>query len=297
MRGAERGFLLLTSPLGDPLRKPLTVAQFRHLSARAREMDVPVEDRDLSLEDLVKLGYEREFAYRILHLFSQEDLLEYYLRRSKKVGCQVITRIGSDYPGVLRRKLDPDSPATLWTKGDLSLLSKPAIALVGSRDIGPENRTFAWEVGTQAAKQGYVLVSGNARGSDRIAQAACLRAGGQVIVVVADELAKQPTQERILYLSEEDYDLAFTAQRAISRNRVIHALSDRVFVAQCSYQTGGTWDGTVKNLRFGWSRVSCFGDGSKAVAQLEQMGAEIVGMRQLTDLSAAAEKEITLFDQ
>ena len=296
MRGAERGFLLLTSPLGDPLRKPLTVAQFRHLSARAREMDVPVEDRDLSLEDLVKLGYEREFAYRILHLFSQEDLLEYYLRRSKKVGCQVITRIGSDYPGVLRRKLDPDSPATLWTKGDLSLLSKPTIALVGSRDIGPENRTFAWEVGTQAAKQGYVLVSGNARGSDRIAQAACLRAGGQVIVVVADELEKHTAEENCLFISEDGFDLPFSAQRALSRNRLIHALAEKTFVAQCTCGAGGTWDGTVKNLTGRWSPVFCFADGSEGMLQLTQMGAQFVTLAQLGDFSQLQGIEVSMFD-
>ena len=34
MTGAERGFLLLTSHLGTPLRRPLTVAQFRVLTER-----------------------------------------------------------------------------------------------------------------------------------------------------------------------------------------------------------------------------------------------------------------------
>ena len=210
MRETERGFLLLTSPLGDPLRKPLTVAQFRQLAARAREMEMPMEDRDLTRGDLLKLGYDRDFAYKILHLLSQEDLLEHYLRRCKKVGCSVISRIGEEYPGVLRKKLDPDSPAALWTKGDMSLLSKPAVALVGSRDIGPENRSFAWEVGAQAARQGYVLVSGNARGADRIAQTACLRAGGEVIIVVADELEKHTQEEKCMYISEDGFAEGFS---------------------------------------------------------------------------------------
>lgn len=297
MKQTERGFLLLTSSLGDPLRKPLTVAQFRTLAKRAQQMDVPKEQRDLTLEDLTALGYDVSFAYRVLYLLSQEDLLDHYLNRSRKAGCVPISRISADYPAVLRRKLDPDSPASLWTKGDLSLLEKPMVALVGSREIAPENRSFAWELGTQAAKQGYILVSGNARGADRIAQTACRRAGGEVVVVVADELDKQQPEDGVLYISEEGFDLPFSAQRALSRNRVIHALAEKTFVAQCTCGSGGTWDGTTKNLRFGWSPVFCFADGSEAVEQLEDLGAQQITMEQLKDISVLQPMHMTLFDQ
>ena len=197
----------------------------------------------------------------------------------------------------MRRALGLDSPGILWAKGDLSLLEKPAIALVGSRELMQNNRDFAAEAGRQAALQGFVLISGNARGADRTAQESCLRAGGQVISVVADELAKQPAGEGILYLSEDSYDLEFTAQRAISRNRVIHTMADRVFVTQCGLKTGGTWDGTVKNLRFGWSKVFCFDDGSKSMKLLEEMGAELTEGNKLRELTILDTTEKTLFDQ
>ena len=297
MRATERGFLLLTSPLGDPLRKPLTVAQFRTLAKRVQQMEKPTEQRDLTLADLTALGYEQDFAYRLLHLLSQEDLLDHYLRRAAAAGCVPIARIGQDYPAVLREKLDPDSPASLWSKGDLSILAKPRIALVGSREIQQENRSFAWEVGTQAALQGYVLVSGNARGADKIAQTACLRAGGQVIVVVADELEKQKQEKNVLYISEDGFDLPFSAIRALSRNRVIHALAEKTFVAQCTCGSGGTWDGTIKNLNSGWSPVFCFADGTPAMDQLSQMGAEKIGIQQLGDIQQLVSARISLFDQ
>lgn len=297
MRQTERGFLLLTSPLGDPLRRPLTVSQFRTLAKRAQTMEAPVEQRDLTLEDLKALGYDSEFAYRLLHLLSQEDLLDHYLSRSRKAGCVPVSRIGENYPTALRKKLDPDSPASLWVKGDLSLLKKPMIALVGSREIESENRSFAWELGTQAAKQGYVLVSGNARGADRIAQTACRRAGGKVIIVVADELEKQAAEEGVLYVSEDGFDLGFSAQRALSRNRVIHGLAAKTFVAQCTCGTGGTWDGTTKNLKNGWSPVFCFADGTDAMAQLADLGARLVTMDQLKDLAALEPFTMSLFDQ
>ena len=49
-----------------------------------------------------------------------------------------------------------------------------------------------------------------------------------------------------------------------------------VFVAQSELGKGGTWDGTVKNLRFGWSPVACFRDGSESARQLEELGAYLV---------------------
>ena len=285
MRGAEQGFLLLTCPLGDPERQILTTAQFRTLAQRAAQMEKPLEDRDLTAGDVMALGYGSAFAERVLRLLSQQELLEHYVRRSRLANCQCITRLHADYPAKLRKSLGLDSPGSLWLKGDLSLLKMPMIALVGSRDIRQENAAFARQVGIEAARQGYVLVSGNARGSDRIAQSACLEAGGKVISVLADELDKHPVRENLLYLSEDGFDLPFTAQRALSRNRVIHALAEKTFVAQVTDGRGGTWDGTQKNLRFGWSHVFCFQDDTSGMQKLIQMGANTISALDLQDIS------------
>ena len=101
----------------------------------------------------------------------------------------------------------------------------------------------------------------------------------------------------MLYLSESGYDEAFSAHRALSRNRVIHALGRMVFVAQATLEKGGTWDGTVKNLRHGWSSVACFRDGSEAFRELEQRGAYGVDVNDLDDLSALLFSEESMFDR
>lgn len=297
MRPAERGFLLLSSHLGDPERKPLTTAQLRTLADRSWKLDTQQKDREMELADLVALGYGKEMARRILNLLSQEFLLEEYLRIASSQGCYPITRVSEAYPLIVRKRLGLDSPGVLWAKGDAGILGKPRISLVGSRDILPENRAFAREVGLQAARQGYVLVSGNARGSDREAQQACLAAGGQVIVVVADSLAQHTQKENVLYLSEDDFDLEFSAQRALSRNRVIHCLGRVAVVAQCTLGMGGTWDGTTKNLRNGWSPVCCFADGSAAVKELEQMGAQLIKMDALGCFEQINTLQTSIFDQ
>ncbi len=295
MNAREQGFLLLTSQLGVPGRKTLTVPQLRTLAKRVREAQWENLDRELELADLTALGYGQELAQRILILLEDQALLDYYCQRGKKQGCYPLSRVSAGYPQSLRQTLGEERPGCLWYKGDLSILELPAVSLVGSRDLSPENREFACAVGRQAAMQGYALISGNARGADQTAQNACLEAGGKVISVVADSLAGHSQKENVLYLSEEDFDAPFSAQRALSRNRVIHSMPQLTFVAQCGYQTGGTWDGTVKNLRFGYSPVYVFADGSPAQELLTEMGAQTVKTEALTDFASLPRPVAGLF--
>lgn len=297
MTPREQGFLLLTSQLGNPERKVLTPAQLRELTRRMAAAPRLTEDRDLELRDLTALGYGREMALRILALLEEQELLEYYVNRGKQAGCVPITRVSPGYPAALRQRLGGEASGVLWARGDLSVLNTPGIALVGSRDLNPENCRFAAEAGRQAALQGLTLISGNARGADVTAQNACLRAGGRVISIVADSLVSHSPKPNVLYLSEDGFDEEFSAQRALSRNRCIHTMGALVLVAQANLQKGGTWDGTSKNLRFGWNRVCCFDDGSEAAQVLEQMGAELIGMEALSDFVALQKENQSLFDQ
>ena len=295
MNAREMGFLLLTSQLGDPKRKPLTVAQFRDLSVNASNMEVDIPGRELDEEDLRNLGYNREMAMRILCLLEERELLMHYLKQGARQGCFPLTRLSTDYPQMLHRRLGLEAP-NLWFRGDMTLLDTPAVSLVGSRNLLEDNRAFAREVGRQAAQQGYTLIPGNARGADREAQDSCLANGGKVISVVADRLLSQPLEKNTLYLSEDGYDLSFSVPRAISRNRVIHALPTAgVFVAQCGLKTGGTWSGTEKNLKKGWSPVLCFADGSTAQMELCDRGARAVAMDDLADFYRLHIKSPSLF--
>lgn len=292
----EQGFLLLTSYLGDPDRKPLTVAQFRRLAQMASTMEKPTREGKLTEVDLIRLGCEPAFAGRVISLLSQEKQLKWYLQEGKRARCIPITRISGDYPHRLRKALQLDAPGTLWAKGDLSILNKPCISLVGSRDLREENRRFAEEVGKQAALQGYALVSGNARGADRVAQESCLEQGGSVISVVADNLEQQPVTERMLYLSEEGFHLSFSTPRALQRNRIIHSFSDKTFVAQSGKGKGGTWSGACNNLRHGWSQVICYQDGSEAARELADHGAVLAEIADLRDLDKFLPMTISFID-
>lgn len=296
MKPAEQGFLLLTSRLGDPDCKCLTVAQFRSLISRVRAADRSEEDRALTMDDLIAIGCGRDQAERILFLLSRQEQLEYYVNQAKKQDCYPLTRISEGYPGVLRRRLGNDCPGCLWLKGDSSLLCKPAVSMVGSRVLREDNTAFAREVGRQAAEQGYVLISGNARGADQTAQNSCLEHGGQVISIVADSLADHPMQDGVLYISEDGFDMPFSPLRALSRNRLIHAMGAVTLVAQCSLETGGTWDGSLQNLRKGWSVLCVYADGSEGANALLSRGAVPVDLQALSDLKALTRHKLSLFE-
>jgi len=295
VKAGERGFLLLTSQLGNPERKPLTTAQFRDLANRAVQKENTQPSRELSEEDVISLGYDRPMAHRIVSLLADEERLERYLFLGNKQACHSVCRVSANYPVAVRKRLGLNAPGSLWLKGDASLLQIPCVALVGSRELETTNRLFAEAVGREAARQGIVLVSGNARGADRTAQDACLANGGKVICVVADELYKYPLKKNVLYMAEDGFDVSFSSQRALSRNRVIHTLGYITFVAQCGLGTGGTWDGTVKNLHYRWSPVFCFGDGSPAAAELEQLGATLITKELLSDIPSLHSNEESLF--
>ena len=292
----ERGFLLLTSHLGDPDRRVLSYPQLRVLAARVAVSGRENPEGELSAASLRRLGCPEALCSRIVQLLEQEPELDWYLSRGKQAGCIPVSRIGSDYPRLLRSRLGGEAPGCLWCRGDLQLLNAPAVSLVGCRELREENRRFAEEVGRQAALQGMTLVSGNARGADQTGQESCLRSGGRVISVVADELIKWSPRENVLYLSEEDFDASFTTQRAFSRNRCIHAMGAMVFVAQANLEKGGSWQGSVQNLRRRWSQVAVFRDGSEAAERLMQMGATPVEPEDLKDFARILPREPSFLD-
>lgn len=297
MNPREKGFLLLTSRLGDPDRRPLSLYQLRTLADRVQKYDQNNPDGTLDFDDLLRIGMDRTAARKILMLLEDEALLRHYVSNGLCGNCVPITRVTEGYPLLLRQRLGLDSPGSLWAKGDLSLLERPAVALVGSRDLRPDNRTFAQRAGMEIAAQGLVLVSGNARGADQTAQQAALERGGSIICVVADELWKHPEQKNVLYLSEEGYEEPFSARRALSRNRVIHSLGLITLVAQSALETGGTWDGTARNLRQKLSPVFCFQDNSQACSALEELGAVGITTEELSDIPALPNKLTDSFTQ
>ena len=281
MTPREKGFILLSSHLGYGDRPVLTPAMMKKVQAQVARVRLENPDRQLSVSELLNIGLEPALAERVSTLMQDHVMLEQYLLKARQAGCVPLTPFADAYPKRLWQRLGYEGPCCLWAKGNLSLLSRPTVAIVGSRDPRPAAADFAVAAGRAVARQGYVLVSGNARGVDHLAQTACLAAGGAVISVVPEDLYSKRPHDRIVYLSESDFDAGFSAQRALSRNHIIQSMGELTLVSQCREGKGGTWSGSYANLKNKWSPIACFNDGTSGAYALERLGARLVTIEDL----------------
>lgn len=296
MTPAELGFLLLTSHLGDPQRRPLSPAQVDKVWKAVHLAGGGSPEGDVTVKAMLALGLPRDLAAAIPSLLSQEGLAKSYAARAGALGLGFLPRPSVLYPAALKEKLGTRAPGVLWYWGDLSILSRPLVSLVGSRDLRPQNGAFARAVGAASAKEGYALVSGNARGADRAGQEGALSAGGYVVCVLPDGVQNMlPPQPRQLYLWEDSYDLAFTPQRALSRNHIIHALGEKTYVAQVTDGQGGTWNGSIHNLSQGLSPLLVFRDGSTGAQRLIRQGGVPIEPGQAISIGAEAPGQTRLY--
>lgn len=295
MTGPRWGRLLLSMDLGDGLR-PLTLRQLQQLRQALKTAPLPeASDRPLTEEDLTALGISPRERARILALLDREAAVSRSLDRAADQGIFPLLWGDPDYPRLLLQRLGEDAPALLFTRGDREILLGPFVSLVGSRQLSDRGRTFAQKAGTLAALEGMVLCSGNAEGADRTAQYACLAGGGCVLSILADSLEAHPVPcKELLFVTEGGWELPFSAARALSRNRLIHALGDKVLVAQSDLGRGGTWRGTEENLRKGRTPVFVHDDGTPGAADLIARGGAPVRLEDFGSITNLQPEQIQL---
>lgn len=96
-------------------------------------------------------------------------------------GCRIVTYSDSAYPERLREIFDP--PPVLWVRGEVSLLSRPGVAVVGTRHPTPYGAGMAEMLSRDLAARKLLIISGMARGVDTAAHRGALAAGGGTIAV------------------------------------------------------------------------------------------------------------------
>lgn len=141
-----------------------------------------------------------------------------------------------------------DAPPVLFAKGRLELISRPAVAIVGSRDHSAYGAEVCRLVAGAAASAGITVVSGMARGLDAIAHQAALEAGGTTIGILGNGLGVvYPTANRALYdcvgtdgliLSEFPPGERPHAGSFPRRNRLISGLSRVTVVIEAAHGSG-----------------------------------------------------------
>jgi DNA processing protein len=123
---------------------------------------------------------------------------ERMLADAERMGAVTLLPHDPGFPAALREI--PDPPLALFVLGDPSLLGRPSIAVVGSRDHTPYGVAACRLVVHAAVQGGAVVVSGMARGIDAVAHAAALDAGGATVGVLGNGLGVvYPAANRALY--------------------------------------------------------------------------------------------------
>jgi DNA processing protein len=173
-----------------------------------------------------------------------EAVIHAELRDARSMGARLISEDSADYPSGLRDL--PDAPPFLWAMGDVRHLQRPMIAMVGARNASSLGTRMARKLAADLAKEGYVVVSGMARGVDTAAHLATLEtgtiavlAGGVDVIYPAEnaELASGIARTG-LRLSEQPMGRQPMARHFPARNRIISALSRATVVVEAAAKSG-----------------------------------------------------------
>lgn len=145
---------------------------------------------------------------------------------------------GTPEPGGLR----------LWYVGELALLSRPCVAVVGTRNASELGAARARKLGRELAEAGVVVVSGLARGIDTHALTAAIEAGGRVAAVIGTPVdVASPAQNRALqeHIYREHLLVSQFAPGSNvyegnfpARNKLMAAVSDATVIVEASDKSG-----------------------------------------------------------
>lgn len=158
----------------------------------------------------------------------------------------LVTLADADYPKALLEIADP--PPLLYAKGNLAILNKLSIAIVGSRNASVQGEKNAEAFAQGLAEHGLCIVSGLALGIDGAAHRGALKAKGDTIAVVGTGLDMvYPAQHRDLahqiaksglIISEFPLGTLSKPQNFPRRNRLISGLSLGCLVVEANLKSG-----------------------------------------------------------
>lgn len=219
------------------------------------ESSLPEEREKGQLQDISVGQLNPE---RLAALLERGAMLGLAVENWTNKGIWVLARSDRHYPRRLKKQLQHAAPPILYGVGNIDLLSKGGLAVLGSRDVDEEAIAYTDRVAQTCAEEGIQVVSGGARGVDRSALLAAVQAGGTALAILADSLTKAAVygkyrsgirEGQLTLVSAYDPDAGFTVGNAMGRNKYVYALADYVLVVSSSLGKGGTWAGATEALQ------------------------------------------------
>lgn len=152
----------------------------------------------------------------------------------KRHGIEIIYPGHPDFPRTLL-----EIPPLLFVKGRRKLLTSDGVAIVGSRNVPEKGVRIAEQLAAELADVGMNVVSGYAKGVDSAAHLGALEAEGTTTLVLPygiKELRQKKAfrefdwEQDVLAVSQFDPDARWLARNAMTRNKLVCALSKAVVV-------------------------------------------------------------------
>jgi DNA processing protein len=171
-----------------------------------------------------------------------------YEERLAARGFRFLSRTAPDFPPLLRAIHDPPPGLFLRGSGDVALLARSAVAVVGARACSGYGASVARSLGRDLTRGGLVVVSGMARGVDAEAHRGALEGGGPTIAVLGcgidrdypaahAELARRIAATGLL-VSEYAPGVEPAPWRFPARNRIVAGLCDATVVVEARERSG-----------------------------------------------------------
>lgn len=168
-------------------------------------------------------------------------------RLAKKFGVSIVTMVDEEYPKQL--KFSPGAPLVLYVKGDVAALSKPSIAIVGTRRATNYGLSIAERLGADLAQAGWAIVSGLALGIDAAAHQGALKGEGMTVGVIGSgldrfypeenrALAREIVQKGGAVVSEFPFGRPADTTTFPIRNHVVAALVRGVVAVEAPIRSG-----------------------------------------------------------
>ncbi len=162
----------------------------------------------------------------------------------EKLGARYLSLGQGLYPRALAEL--SDAPPLLTAKGNLALLERPLVAIVGARNASAAACRFARGLAYELGREGVVVVSGLARGIDSAAHDGALDSGTIGVVAGGIDIAYPPENEdrqqvmsqRGLVLAEMPPGTEPRARHFPYRNRIIAGLAQATVVVEAAPRSG-----------------------------------------------------------
>lgn len=209
-----------------------------------------------SFNDFLELASEFDYKFymKIKQVLMQVPDLKAEIDQNQELmtsgACRYLASYDVNYPHSLH--VLEDCPLGMFYQGSLEHLRRPGVAVIGSRKASALAIASAEKVGYEMAKSGISVISGGAIGCDIAAHWGVLQAKQTpcpAITVFASGLERlYPKQNYDIFSTLKEYDGLFLSEKPPSlisraydfpkRNRLVVALAQEIFIAQCGLKSG-----------------------------------------------------------